>query len=40
MFTFQDIKALGLGYLKTVYRAKEACAENYLFYFIMLSFKS
>ena len=27
MSTFQDIKALGLWYLKTVYRAKGACAE-------------
>ena len=27
MSTFQDIKALGLWYLKIVYRANGACAE-------------
>ena len=37
MFIFQDIKALGLSYFKTVYRAKGVCAE-YLrtIYFISL----
>ena len=37
MFIFQDIKALGLWYFMTVYRAKGACAE-YLrtIYFISL----
>ena len=41
MSTFHDIKALGLWYLKTGYRAKGAYAEFLrTIYFIKLSFKS